>query len=414
MSIDRPQDYPIGTERFRPVSRPVQWPYRADPPGRYWGNYSKYQMHGGLVRLEDDVRGFAADGANRGDISRFYFFCLAFDQLMKEGIKGDLAELGVYRGNTAVMLATMARRMGTTAWLLDTFEGFDPAELAGIDAAHKMEFTDTSLDAVRTLVGDANVRYVKGHFPGSSSQMPDRLTFSLVHIDCDLYAPMVEALNYFYPKLVPGGYLIIHDYASLAWRAAEKAVDEFFADKPEPVIPLTDGCSSAVIRKARSGGSELNWLLQRRCALFSQEWTSAGIGGLGDILVEGWSDPEHWGVWGIDASHCIDFYMPTPPTSPVRVEADVAASLLGTRKSQAIDVLTGKRFLTTWNFSLANNRSIRTVTVPLDAVCQGQWGCPMIRLEFRPHSVLPVNQLDPESQDPRQLGLAVYGLRRAG
>ena len=99
--------------------------------------------------------------------------------------------------------------------------------------------------ARKTSVTSRDISRIRRH------QMPNDLKFALVHIDCDLYTPIVNALNYFYPRLMPGGYLIIHDYFSLAWDGAEKAVDEFFADKFEPVIPLTDGCGSAVIRKAR-------------------------------------------------------------------------------------------------------------------------------------------------------------------
>ena len=179
--------------------RPTRWPYRADPPGRYWTSYHVYQERGGQVRLEDDIRGFTAGGVNDGDISRFYFFCVAFDQLMKEGVTGDIAELGTYKGHTATLLAKMARRMGSTAWLLDTFEGFNEADLTGPDAGQKAQFADTSIEAVRTLVGIENVRYVKGYFPDSAAQMPDDLRFALVHIDCDLYLPISHALRYFYP-----------------------------------------------------------------------------------------------------------------------------------------------------------------------------------------------------------------------
>ena len=42
--------------------------------------------------------------------------------------------------------------------------------------------------------------------------MPEDMVFALVHLDCDLYAPMRAGLEFFYPKLVPGGFMIIHDY----------------------------------------------------------------------------------------------------------------------------------------------------------------------------------------------------------
>jgi hypothetical protein len=277
-------------------TRPAAWPYRADPPQRYWGNYHRYIERGGLIDLEADIPGFVADG-NVGDISRFYFFCLAFDQINKEALQGDLAELGVYRGHTASLLAKMARRLGRTAFLLDTFEGFEPSDLRGIDAGQKMQFADTSLDAVRTRVGEQAVRFVKGHFPETASELPDT-SYCLVHIDCDLYAPILSALEYFYPRLAPGGFLIIHDYSSLAWDGAERAIDQFFADKPEAIIPLTDGAGSVVIRKARPPGAQFGWVGQKRQAMFSGEWFPVGQGRMADDLVEGWGGREDWGVWG--------------------------------------------------------------------------------------------------------------------
>ncbi len=398
-------------ENSRIVPRPAHWPHRADPPGRYWGNYGLYQARGGLVRLEDDIKGLLGDHETYGDISRFYFFCLAFDQMMKEGVHGDIVELGTYKGETATVLATMARRMGTTAWILDTFEGFNPADLQGIDAAHGMEFDDTSLEAVRSRVGEDNVRYVKGYFPDSASQLPDDLTFSLVHIDCDLYTPILAALHYFYPRLAPGGYLIVHDYACLAWDGAEAAVDEFFADKPEPVIPLTDGCGSAVIRKARDPKAD-NWIMRKRLALFSSGYVSAGDGRLRPLLGEGWSGAEPWGVWGIGAAHVLNLPLATRPAGDLVVEIDCATALVGAHRQRGIEVWCGDRLLATWDFSLQTQRAPRVVSVPADLVSPGPYGFPAVALRFRPQLVARVVDLDPANNDERELGLALFGLRR--
>jgi hypothetical protein len=46
-----------------------------------------------------------------------------------------------------------------------------------VDAVRKMEFEDTSLETVRVLAGEQNVRYIKGYFPESASQMPDDKSF---------------------------------------------------------------------------------------------------------------------------------------------------------------------------------------------------------------------------------------------
>jgi len=71
----------------------------------------------------------------------------------------------------------------------------------------------------------------------------------LVHIDCDLYAPVDAALRYFYPRLITGGFLVIHDYLNFFWNGVGRAVDEFFADKPEKLVPIPDKSGTAVIRK---------------------------------------------------------------------------------------------------------------------------------------------------------------------
>lgn len=229
------------------------WPgtYLSYLPDRYSDNYSVYTGRGGSMD-RNELRGYLQGNNenNCGDLARYYFLKLVFDQILKEGLKGDIAELGVYRGNTAFLLARMARRLGSTAYLLDTYEGFSPDDLQGIDLAKPRPFRDTSLQAVQSLVGNENVRFIPGHFPESVAQMPADLSFCLVHLDCDLYAPFRAALQYFYPRLIPGGFLVMHDYSSLScWDGPERAADEFFADKPEKVIPIPDKSGTAAIRK---------------------------------------------------------------------------------------------------------------------------------------------------------------------
>jgi hypothetical protein len=240
----RPLPYRLGIFKIWPGT------YVGYVPERYSDNYSQYVQGGGTFRHRSARKFFEGNQTNnRGDLARFYFLNMVCDQILKEGLRGDIAELGVYRGNTAFVLAALARKMGSTAYLLDTFAGFSPDDLRGVDAAAGLQFSDTSLPSVQKLVGTDNVRYVQGYFPESASQMKDNLSFCLVHLDCDLYAPFEAALRYFYPRIVSGGFLILHDYANAYWKGAEKAVDEFLVDKPEKVIPIPDKSGTAVLRK---------------------------------------------------------------------------------------------------------------------------------------------------------------------
>jgi len=240
----RPTPYRLGISKIWPGT------YVGYLPDRYSDNYEQYLQNGGIFR-HDTIRKFFKGNQvnNRGDVARFYFLNMVCDQILKEGLHGDIAELGVYKGNTAFVLADLARRIGSTAYLLDTFGGFSPDDLRGIDASAGLHFSDTSLSSVQKLVGTDHVRFIQGYFPESASQMKGDLSFCLVHLDCDLYAPFEAALRYFYPRLVTGGFLILHDYANASWKGAEKAVDEFLADKPEKVIPIPDKSGTAVVRK---------------------------------------------------------------------------------------------------------------------------------------------------------------------
>ena len=122
--------------------------YASYVPDRYSIFLGRYINRGGSVD-EDGYRKFVFGNGenNAGDLPRYYFFRLVFDQLEKERIKGDVAELGVYKGNTACLLAEFARRQNVKAYLLDTFEGFPSGDLTGPDAEQPMQFTNTSLES---------------------------------------------------------------------------------------------------------------------------------------------------------------------------------------------------------------------------------------------------------------------------
>lgn len=391
---------------------PLPSQFGVDVPQRYSVHAERYAARGGLIRLAEDARGFLAGRDSALDMARFYFLCLVFDQIVKEGLTGDLAELGVYKGNTASLLAIMARRLGSTAYLLDTFEGFSAADLKGVDAGIERAFADTSVEGVRALVGDQNVRFVQGHFPASSSQLPPDASFCLVHIDCDLYAPMASALAYFYPRLVPGGFLIMHDYSSLHWDGAERAVDEFLANKAELLVPMPDSCGSAIIRKTRTPDRYRNWYTRRNAGLLGAEWSEAGAGKLSAILGNGWSTPEEWGVWGVDEAHGLFVHLSSPPESDVVLEFDVAAFLLEDATRREVHVRVNGQTLDRWIFTSSANQSVRELRIAPVYVPAGDDSQPVMLIEFCPTEVAVAADVRSGVLDRRRLGVALFKVRR--
>lgn len=190
---------------------------------------------------------------NACDLARLWSFILNCKQVIAEGIAGDFAELGVWRGNTAAALALFAARSGRELHLFDTYSGFDARDLSGPDRHRAQGFADTSLDMARSAMGEfaPACHFVSGYFPESIGAEHDKLRFAAVSLDCDLYAPMKAGLEYFYPRMSRGGIFFLHDYSSGHWQGARQAIDEFCRAQGEYVVLLPDKSGSALFRKYR-------------------------------------------------------------------------------------------------------------------------------------------------------------------
>jgi O-methyltransferase len=176
------------------------------------------------------------------DLVRDYTIFLQIKRIAEQGIPGDIVELGVYKGATAELISRLSDR---PLHLFDTFKGFDAR-----DGAHT-GFSDTSLEAIRQLCPKA--RFYPGWFPETARELPADAVFSLVHIDMDLEKPIATALEFFYPRLSPGGAFIVHDYNNPgSWdEGSRKAVDSFMAATRESGVEIPDRFGSIVIVKSR-------------------------------------------------------------------------------------------------------------------------------------------------------------------
>jgi predicted O-methyltransferase YrrM len=165
------------------------------------------------------------------------FFNLYQLVLKTRKVPGAIAELGVYRGGSARLIASL--KGDKELHLFDTFEGM-PEVHADADHHRTGDFSGSSLEEVkRYLSAYDRISFYKGFFPDSAKELAKTpIRFSLVHLDADIYESTKAGLEFFYPRTVPGGIIISHDYRSLRCPGVKRAFDEFFADKPEPVIEL--------------------------------------------------------------------------------------------------------------------------------------------------------------------------------
>lgn len=188
---------------------------------------------------------------NYPDKVRFFNFWFQVERLKKENISGSFAELGVYKGDSAKLLHQMDT--GRRVHLFDTFQGFTQTDLVGETGKAATyttkNFADTSLEKVMAKLSDEKFIFHKGYFPDTTKGLETE-KFALVNMDADLYNPTKAGLEFFYPRLLPGGIIIVHDY-NPDWPGIMQAVDEFSNTIPEPVVVLPDQDSSVMIFKSK-------------------------------------------------------------------------------------------------------------------------------------------------------------------
>ena len=209
------------------------------------------QMHRQLRELGYDGEIFTAQSLRLFD-ARAATMRLLAEQINAMDIPGDVAELGVYKGDFAVLInaAFPKRRIH----LFDTFEGFSARDVAveereGLSDAKTGDFSETAKDIVdKRLPYRELAVYHKGWFPDTFTGCTD-CTFAFVSVDADLYAPTAAALPLFWDRLSPGGVIMVHDVNGTQYPGAGKAVDEFCAERGILPVPVCDLHGSIVLRK---------------------------------------------------------------------------------------------------------------------------------------------------------------------
>jgi O-methyltransferase len=171
-------------------------------------------------------------------------------ELDRKSPEGSVAELGVYKGKFARYINQYFPNR--SLYLFDTFEGFDNrdivAEKENKFSSGEQDFSDTSVESVLKLMQyPEKCIPVKGFFPESAENI--QATFVFVSIDADLYEPIYHGLVFFYPKLVPGGYIFIHDFNNDNYKGSRKAVEQFCVEQKISCLPLPDSGGSAIIMK---------------------------------------------------------------------------------------------------------------------------------------------------------------------
>jgi hypothetical protein len=154
-----------------------------------------------------------------------------------EGVPGDFIETGVWRGGSSILMRGVLAANeihDRRVYAADSFEGLPKPDTKAYPQDkgaryHEYEALAVSVDQVKAnfdaygLLDDQAV-FVKGFF---SDTLPglDAGPFALIRLDGDMYESTIVALDALYPKVSPGGFIIVDDYGAVS--ACKDAVHHY-------------------------------------------------------------------------------------------------------------------------------------------------------------------------------------------
>ena len=176
-----------------------------------------------------------------------------------QNLLGSVAECGVFRGDCAKFINEFFPQR--KLYLFDTFDGFRHEDIKSELDLQKSDFLNSYFYSVMDCYSDTNVDFVmqkmnypeniiikKGYFPYSAKDIDD--IFCFVNLDMDLYKPTLEALHFFWDKVVKGGCILLHDYFHPELLGVSQAVKDFEKQKGFKLNKtiIGDRCSIAILK----------------------------------------------------------------------------------------------------------------------------------------------------------------------
>lgn len=174
-------------------------------------------------------------------------YCI--EEVLRKQVPGDVIETGVWRGGSSILMRAILKAFDVTdrsVWVADSFEGLPPPNPSKYpadegDTHHLNDYLRATLEEVRGNFArygllDDQVHFLKGWFKDTLPSAPIE-KLAVIRLDGDMYESTMDALTALYPKLQPGGFLIVDDYVLDSCRAA---VTEFrrLNHIDEPIIDI--------------------------------------------------------------------------------------------------------------------------------------------------------------------------------
>jgi len=194
----------------------------------------------------------------RYPITRHYALRLLYFQHLVELIEdvpGDIVECGVGTGYTLFTFGVLTAdgKHPRRLWGFDSFQGLP--EAGPEDKPHRSpskiitgRFASPKPRVRARMIRcgipeqelDERFVLVEGLFPATFPEYSGG-PIALLHLDVDLYQSYKDCLEYFVPKVAPGGVIAFDEYRDLTWVGATRAIEEYFGGPPPGIQKSPQG-----------------------------------------------------------------------------------------------------------------------------------------------------------------------------
>jgi hypothetical protein len=178
---------------------------------------------------------------------RVYALIQAVRYVVDANIPGSIVECGVWRGGSVMAAAYALKEIGRTDidfYLFDTYEGMSSPDEHDVDTRGKTAtdqlkesqrtkdsliwayapLEDVQRNMAQTGYDLKRLHYIKGRVEDTlPAQAPAQI--ALLRLDTDWYTSTRHELEHLFPRLAPGGVLLLDDYGW--WKGSGQAVDEY-------------------------------------------------------------------------------------------------------------------------------------------------------------------------------------------
>jgi O-methyltransferase len=187
------------------------------------------------------------DGVEAGLHQEWTIHVLCWVATQAARLPGDFVECGVNVGQSSAAVCRYVdfNRLDRDFWLFDTFSGIPLEHVADSERPHVNEHNGAyyrdCYDEVRaTFAPYSRAHLVRGVIPESLSTVQiDQVAY--LHVDMNNAAPEIAALEFFWPKLAPGAFIVLDDYGWEIYRLQREGADAFARRVGVEILTLPTG-----------------------------------------------------------------------------------------------------------------------------------------------------------------------------